>query len=82
MLWSGAIIRVHWHPDQQTILLLLEARLVGIESMVNQQNSCDQELVLELIDPMIDQQTCFWPHWLLIEQRTFYDRELLSELSD
>ena len=36
VFWSGALIRAHWHSDQQTILSLLEARLVGIESLVNQ----------------------------------------------
>ena len=60
----------------------------GLVTPIEQQTSCDRELLSELIDFPIDQQTSCVSELLseliqsLIEQHTFCDRELPSELID
>ena len=93
MLWSGALIRAHCHPDQQHESLIDQRTFYSREllpeltqSLRGQHTFCDRKLLSELIDSPIDQkllairssyQSLLTP---LIDQKTCCDRELLSEL--
>ena len=89
-LRSGALTRAHCHPDRQTLNLWLTSKLLAIrssypssfspdkalsprstkiESLIDQQTFCNQELLSELIQS-------------LIKQCMSCDRKLLSELID
>ena len=69
-LWrSGALIRAHWLPDRSPIdqNFLRSGALVRARWLPDRsKTSCDQKLLLELIDSIVDQQLC--------------DRETLSDL--
>ena len=73
-LWrSGALIRAHWLPDRSPIYQKLLAIRSSCQSSLTPwsiknllRSNCDQKLLLELIDSIVDQQLC--------------DRETLSDL--
>ena len=106
-LQSEALIRAHWLPDPAKTSCDQELLWELIDSLIDQQTPCDQELLLELIVTPIDK------HWIsdwlanflrsgalirahsvsdkalsprstniesLIDQQTFCNQELLSEL--
>ena len=58
-----------WTPWSTDKLLTIRSSYQSLLTPNQSKTSCDQELLSELIDSLIDQQTC-------------YDRELLSELID
>ena len=75
MLWSGALIRAHCHPDQQH------------ESLIDQRTFYSRELLPELTQSLRGQHTfcdreLFRAHWLLDRSKTSCDQELLWELID
>ena len=54
MLWSGALIRAHCHPNRPTLNLCLTNKRYKIGSTY-QNTFCDRKLLLELTDSLTDQ---------------------------